>query len=326
MSLSKPCFLTTLVVVVAFGAVLKFDVQTKEAAARTPNLCPYHPAAASDESSRYRDQPGDEVARSNFVFQANKEIRSGIFVPVQSQNPDNLGTGKLLVASRTLGDPNFAETVVLLVRCDADGVVGLILNRRTDIPLSRVLEQLKAAKDRSDPVYLGGPVETSAVFALHRSTAKLDGAEQVFGGVYLISTKTVFEKVISARPDSGALHVYLGYAGWSNDQLRKEVELGSWFIFQGDAQTVFDADPNSLWRQMIKKTELKLAGYNPADAQASALRLLNWSPRQRNSSSEILAGKLGSRPSGGSRTCFTFEVRHASISTALRESDAPCEC
>ena len=63
------------------------------------------------------------------------------------------------MASRDLGDPNFAETVVLLVHYDDEGVVGLILNRRTDVPLSRVLEGLKAAKDRSDPVYLGGPVE-----------------------------------------------------------------------------------------------------------------------------------------------------------------------
>lgn len=167
------------------------------------------------------------------------------------------------MASRALADPNFAETVVLLVRCDAKGVVGLILNRRANIPLSRVLEQFESAKDRSDPVYLGGPVETPAVFALLRSTAKLDGAEQVFSGVYLISTKTVFEKAISGRPDPGIFHVYLGYAGWSNDQLRKEVELGSWFIFQGDAGTVFDSDPDSLWRQMIQKTELKLAGSDP---------------------------------------------------------------
>jgi putative transcriptional regulator len=94
---------------------------------------------------------------------------------VQSQNPEDLSAGKLLVASRALADPNFAETVVLLVRCDAEGVVGLILNRRTNIPLSRVLEQFESAKDRSDPAYLGGPVETPAVFALLRSTAKLDG-------------------------------------------------------------------------------------------------------------------------------------------------------
>ena len=116
------------------------------------------------------------------------------------------------------------------------------------------------------------------MFALLRSTAKLDGVEQILSGVYLISTKTLFEKVISGRPGPGIFHVYLGYAGWSNDQLRKEVELGSWFIFQGDARTVFDSDPDSLWRQMIQKTELKLAGSDPHALERfdAKLQLGSW--------------------------------------------------
>jgi len=188
-----------------------------------------------------------------------------VFLPVQSKNSKSLAAGKLLVASRDLADPNFAETVVLLVRYDAQGVVGLILNRRTDVPLSRVLD-LKAAKDRSDPVYLGGPVETPSVFALFQSPAKLEGADRIFGGTYLITAKTLFEQTISTRPDPGVFHVYLGYAGWTNDQLRKEVELGAWFIFPADANTVFNANPDSLWSQMIRKTELKLAASEPAEA------------------------------------------------------------
>ena len=167
--------------------------------------------------------------------------------------------GKLLVASRNVGDPRFAETVVLLVRYDAKGVVGLILNRRTDVPLSQMFDGLKAAKDRSDPVYLGGPVGMQAVFALLQSPAKVEGAERVFGEVYLISTTSLFEQTISARADPSVFHVYLGYAGWTMDQLRREMEFDSWFIFPADAKTVFDSDPDSLWPRMIARTELKLA-------------------------------------------------------------------
>jgi putative AlgH/UPF0301 family transcriptional regulator len=183
-----------------------------------------------------------------------------VLLPAQSKDAKNLRVGSLLVASRGLVDPNFAETVILLVHYDAEGVVGLILNRRTKVPLSRVLEGLKAAEGRSDPVYFGGPLETPAVFALLQSTAKLDGAEQIFGSVYLVSKKTVFEQIISARPDPSAFRVYLGYAGWTPGQLRMEVQLGAWFIFQPDAKTIFDSDPDSLWPQMIQKTELEFAG------------------------------------------------------------------
>jgi putative AlgH/UPF0301 family transcriptional regulator len=186
------------------------------------------------------------------------EILPTGLVPVQSRNVKDLAAGKLLVASRDLADPNFIETVILLVRYDAQGVVGLVLNRRTHVPLSRVLGDLKAAKDRSDPVYLGGPVDTPAVFALFQSAAKIEGADSIFGGVYLISAKPVFEKTISTRPAPNVFHAYLGYAGWNTVQLQKEVELGAWFIFPADAGTVFNADPDSLWSNMIQKTELKL--------------------------------------------------------------------
>lgn len=184
------------------------------------------------------------------------------FLPIQFNNPQNLGVGKLLVASRGLGDPNFAETVILLVHYDEKGVVGLVLNRRTDVPLSRVLD-LKAAKDRSDPIYIGGPVGLSAVFALLQSTANVAKAESIFAGVYLISDKDLFEQTLSTRPDPGVFHVFLGYAGWTQDQLRTEVQLGGWFIFPADAATVFNSAPDSLWLQMIQKTELQLAKMEP---------------------------------------------------------------
>jgi len=196
-------------------------------------------------------------------FQAKGEMPRTVFLPVQSTNAKDLAAGTLLVASRDLADPHFAQTVVLLVHYDAQGVVGLILNRRTDVPLSR---GFKAAKDRSDPVYLGGPVANPKVFALFQSPAKIEGAEHVFGGVYLISAQPLFDQTLATRPDPGVFHVYVGCAGWEVDQLTNEVALGQWFIFPADAHTVFSADPDLLWSQMIQKTERKLAGNQPAEA------------------------------------------------------------
>jgi len=221
-------FFTVLAAIVVFPTLGKLEVEIKQSDTPTPNS-------------------------------PNREMPPAVFLQVQSRNARDLGAGKLLVASRELADPNFAETVILLVHYDTEGVVGLMLNRRTDLPISQVLAQLNTAKDLSDPVYLGGPIETPTVFALLQSADKLEGAEHVFGGVYWISTKTALEKTISSHPDPGVFHVYLGYAGWTAAQLRNEVRLGGWFIFQADNQTIFNANPDSLWRQMIKKTELKMA-------------------------------------------------------------------
>lgn len=183
-------------------------------------------------------------------------------VPIQFKDPEGLAPGKLLVASRGLPDPNFAKTVVLLVHYDEKGVLGLVLNQRTEVPISKVFD-LKAAKDRSDPVYIGGPVEHSAVFALFQSTERVEKAENIFDGVYLVSDKGAFEQVLSTHPEPDVFHVYLGYAGWTQDQLRAEVKAGAWFVFPADTAAIFNPHPDFLWLQMIRKTKLQWAESGP---------------------------------------------------------------
>jgi len=258
MSLRKLWLFIMLATIVGLVAVGSFNGRINQLDPPKLSTRPHGSGLAEDGSISYG---------SHKALRAKSEVRPNISLPVQFKNAKSLGAGELLVASRDLADPNFAETVILLVRYDAQGVLGLVLNRRTDVPLSRVFKGLKAAEDRSDPVYLGGPVETRTVFSLFQSSAKIEGAEHIFGAVYLISSKILVEQTISTRPEPSVFHVYLGYAGWNKDQLRKEVELGAWFIFPADASVVFNSDPDSLWSQMIRKTGLKFVRSGPVDAE-----------------------------------------------------------
>jgi putative AlgH/UPF0301 family transcriptional regulator len=177
----------------------------------------------------------------------------------QSMQPSDLGAGKMLVARRDLPDPNFAKTVVLLVQYDDEGVVGLILNRRSKVPISRVFDDVDGAKDRSDPIYAGGPVGRTDVLALLRSRVKLGDAKRVFGDICLVSSKELLQKTLASPPETNIVHIYLGYSGWTMEQLENEVDLGAWYIFPGDAQAVFDPNPDSLWSRLIGETELRIA-------------------------------------------------------------------
>jgi putative AlgH/UPF0301 family transcriptional regulator len=182
----------------------------------------------------------------------------------------DLAAGKFLVASRDLGDPNFAETVILLVSYDEQkGAMGLVVNHRTDVALSRVFEGLKSAKGREDPAYVGGPVELNSVVGLLKSTTAPEEAKRVFGDVYLVSTKTSLEKTLAAGVGPDVFHVYVGYAGWGPGQLEHEVDLGGWHIFQADAANVFHPDPESVWKRMIQRTETQIA--RAADGYLHAL-------------------------------------------------------
>jgi putative AlgH/UPF0301 family transcriptional regulator len=173
---------------------------------------------------------------------------------------EKLAPGAFLVASRDLGDPNFARAVVLLVHYDDEnGAMGLIINRKTDVPLSRVFAELKGAKGRADPIYVGGPVETGSVLALLKSASKPKDAEPVFGDVYLVSSKALLEKTLAAGIEASQFHAYLGYAGWGREQLEHEVKLGAWHVLAADAGNVFHADPDSVWERLIRRTEVRIA-------------------------------------------------------------------
>lgn len=179
--------------------------------------------------------------------------------PAFCQSGD-LAIGKFLVASRDLGDPNFAHTVILLIHySNEQGSVGLVINHVTDVPLSRVFEDLKEAKGRKDPVYIGGPVELNSVLALLQTPAKPGNAEHVFGNVYLISSKTALRTALAASSDGSVFRAYVGYAGWGPGQLEHEVELGAWHIMRADAANVFHSDPDSVWPRLIGRTDTQVA-------------------------------------------------------------------
>jgi putative AlgH/UPF0301 family transcriptional regulator len=262
MSPRKRLLFAILFAIVALAASYSVNVYHTKSNVPNSNKQMRAPVPEAAALPGYRGRPANNPSQLLKSFHRRGDFPPALLVPVQFKDPKELGVGKLLVASRGLGDPDFAETVVLLVHYEEEGVLGLILNRRTDVPISRVFD-FKAAKDRSDPVFLGGPVETSAVFALIQSPVKIEKAEKIFGGVYLISDKSLFEKELSVPPNPGNFHVYLGYAGWTQDQLRAEVQTGSWFVFPADAAEVFNPDPKSLWLQMIQKTELKWAKTEP---------------------------------------------------------------
>src|ERR1700732_3311950 len=178
---------------------------------------------------------------------------------LSAQSTHDLGIGKLLVAKRNAPSSTFAETVILLVRYTKGGTVGLMLNRRTEVPVSRALEPLKGASGRSDPVYAGGPVELANVLALLRTNAMPEGAEHITGKAYLIPTGTLLEKTLAKRPDPADFRVYLGYAGWAPGQLENEVSQGFWRILSGSADLVFDSEPETLWSRLIERAEERIA-------------------------------------------------------------------
>jgi putative transcriptional regulator len=183
-------------------------------------------------------------------------------LPAQSKRAEDLAVGKILVTPHDAPDPLFAESVIVLVQYSGAGALGLMINKRTTVPISRALEGVAGASKHSDPVFVGGPVQLDTLFALARAAVRPEGAAEVFGDIHFISTKAALEKALAGASNPGALRVYAGYCGWGPHQLENEMRLGGWYIFDRSEDLTFDANPATLWTRLEKKTPGMLARAN----------------------------------------------------------------
>jgi putative transcriptional regulator len=165
-----------------------------------------------------------------------------------------LSRGKFLVASKELRDPNFFETVVLLLEYDRNGAMGLVINRPSTLKLSKVLPDIEGLQKRSDTIYLGGPVAKNQLMLLIRTTSPPEGSRLVFRDIYLSSSQEIIEKMVDNPDTPERFRVYAGYAGWAPGQLDHEVSRGGWHILQADEESVFDKTPSEIWPELIRRS------------------------------------------------------------------------
>ncbi|UCG21870.1 MAG: YqgE/AlgH family protein [Deltaproteobacteria bacterium] len=162
--------------------------------------------------------------------------------------------GRFLIASRQLLDPNFAETVVLLLEYNRQGAMGLIINRPSEMKLSLVLPEIEALRQRPDTIYHGGPVAKNQLLLLIRTTSPPEGSRQVFKDIHLSSSQEVIQRMIKNAEGEERFRVYAGYAGWAPGQLDKEIATGGWHVLGADAETVFDKSPEEIWPDLIHRS------------------------------------------------------------------------
>jgi putative transcriptional regulator len=165
-----------------------------------------------------------------------------------------IAAGQILVATRSLDDPSFSKTVILLIYVAKNGVVGLMLNRPVDHPVSEMIPEAKSAKESA---WVGGVVPMG-IFALVGGNTAPPGGVRLLPGVYLVADR----KQIAELPPGPRLRIYAGNCGWTLPQLRNEMSLGVWRLVPATADAVFDKNPSSLWERLVAS---EYAGQFPPD-------------------------------------------------------------
>jgi putative transcriptional regulator len=168
-----------------------------------------------------------------------------------------LAAGKVLIASRGLGDPNFVRTVVLLADHNDQGSMGLVINRRSEIPVSSVFPHL--ARTWKAAIFIGGPVAPTGILALLRTATPPPDSRHVVADLHVITTREPLETLVKQGPGLTHFRLYAGYAGWGRGQLERETTHGAWHVLSADPSIAFDNDPPTLWEREIRRTEARLA-------------------------------------------------------------------
>lgn len=178
-----------------------------------------------------------------------------------------LATGVLLVATPALRDPNFADTVVLLLDVTADGALGVVLNRPSQVLVAEVLDAWGDVVAQPEVLFRGGPVGTDGALAVARLRDAEDqpvGWRPVAGLLGMLDLDTPTELVDGSL---AAMRVFAGYAGWGAGQLDGEVERGDWYVVGSDGSDAFRDDPDLLWRDVMRRQPGMMAWHvnRPAD-------------------------------------------------------------
>jgi putative transcriptional regulator len=155
--------------------------------------------------------------------------------------------GQLLIAGPTLIDPNFHRTVVLVCEHDADGAMGLVLNRPSPILAEQAIPELGGALGPDERLWVGGPVQTTSVVVLADFAEAEDGMP-VAGQIGIVLPDADLDRVSTAVHRARA---FLGYAGWGPGQLDGELEGEDWIVADFAPEDAFTEDPERLWGQAL---------------------------------------------------------------------------
>lgn len=168
--------------------------------------------------------------------------------------------GHFLLAANHLRDPNFYQSVVLMLEHTDETAMGLIINRPMSTKLHEALGDLGLPADQRSPLFAGGPVEESSMFIMHNCEDLSSADRTICDGVFVSSSSDSFDHLVEESVDGDRqrlFRVYCGYAGWGGEQLQQEIRRGDWLSIPATSERVFQSDPYELWDRCMREVKSK---------------------------------------------------------------------
>lgn len=171
--------------------------------------------------------------------------------------------GQLLISGGGLFDPNFRHTVVLVGEHNAEGALGVVLNRPLDVTVHQAVPVLADLVGPEEPLFEGGPVQPTGTVLLAELAHPELADVLAFGNVGFL----VGEVSSDVRPGIRRARIFAGYAGWGAGQLEAEMAEGAWIVEPAREEDVFGDMPDLLWSRVLQRKgpEYRLLSKVPFD-------------------------------------------------------------
>ena len=181
----------------------------------------------------------------------------------REQNSPSSLKGHFIISESNMSDPNFHQTVVLMLEHNSQGAFGLVVNRKSRVTLADILPDLENELTRNTGIYVGGPVEQQYLFVLHSDLPNQEKpSEAAMRPVPGVIFEPFFQKIEKyfqperweniPGDDRPSIHLFLGYSGWAPGQLEREMSLGSWIVHPASRRIVFHPQPEQGWKDALR--------------------------------------------------------------------------
>lgn len=157
-------------------------------------------------------------------------------------------SGQLLIASPTIGDPDFSRSVILVVDHDRDGALGIVLNRPTVTAVRTAIPEIAPMFGDDEVVHDGGPVQPESLLTVAEFRDPADAALLVLGRIGMVRGDEE-----PRQPPVDRARAYAGYAGWAPNQLNRELLAGDWLVTPARPDDLFRPDPGRLWHVGLER-------------------------------------------------------------------------
>lgn len=169
-------------------------------------------------------------------------------------------TGKLLIAPPNVRGNFWSKTVTFVTENHERGSMGIVLNKKSKMPVREFSEQVGIECDVDGYVYVGGPVNVKALTLIHSSEWSCSNTMHINNEFSISSSQDLLHKLaMGDRP----LHwrLVLGLCAWAPDQLENELKGVSpynhdfsWLTATPNHTSVFALDGQDQWTTAIEQS------------------------------------------------------------------------